>query len=164
MWISRCIKLKSCEIPLQQTHDQECVCRPLPSALCAQHARNARLNCTTCKIGGPRPFLQIDTYPQIPVLRISTTTSPSAGTAPDWMSAEEGSASSIHRLCCGSVYTPMLGFRLKSEDIDESRNQRYPWEIYYVATIRRAASRENRSKSLVLNTQQRTHNSPLPSD
>src|SRR5713101_3648568 len=68
---------------------------------------------------------QLDTYPQIPVLRISTTTSPSAGTAPDWMSATEGSASSIHRLCCGSVYTPMLGFRLRrSEDIVESQNQR----------------------------------------
>jgi len=36
-----------------------------------------------CKIGGSSAVLQLDTYPHIPVLRISTTTSPSAGTVPD---------------------------------------------------------------------------------
>jgi len=57
------------------------------------------------------------TYPQIPVLLISTTTSPSPGLAPEWMSSTDGSALSSHRLCCGSVYTPMLGLRFRIDDM-----------------------------------------------
>ena len=33
-------------LPLQRIHDRGCVCLPLPSALCAHHAKSARLNCT----------------------------------------------------------------------------------------------------------------------
>ena len=87
--------------------------RPYAPSMPEVHVRTAQ----TYKVGAPCPDLQLDTYPQIPVLRISTITSPSAAVAPDWMSATEGAASSIHKLCCGFVYTPMLGLIFESEDI-----------------------------------------------
>src|SRR5579863_1679018 len=70
------------------------------------------------------PESESQTYPQIPVLRISTATSPSLSVAPDWMSATCGSALSSHRLCCGSVYTPMLGLRFRNVDMVVSRDKR----------------------------------------
>ena len=91
------------------------------------------------RVGATCPDLQHDTYPQIPVLRISTITSPSAGVAPDWMSVTEGAASSIHKLCCGFVYTPMLGLIFKSEDIVVRRKD----ASYARGTVRRAESRSS---------------------
>ena len=44
-WMSRCI-IKSCEIPLQQTHDPGSVRSRGASALCALHAKTARRNYT----------------------------------------------------------------------------------------------------------------------
>jgi hypothetical protein len=90
------------------------------------------------KVGVPCPDLQLDTYPQIPVLLISTITSPSAGVTPDWMSTTEGAASSIHRLCCGFVYTPMLGLIFKSEDIVVKRK-----DTNYAHSVQRAESRSS---------------------
>lgn len=55
-------------------------------------------------------FVQVLTYPQMPVLRIAIVTSPCFNSVPDLTLSALGPASLIQRSCLGFVKTPMLGF------------------------------------------------------
>src|SRR5687767_357645 len=50
------------------------------------------------------------TYPQIPVLRIATVTSPGFRSSPDLTLSTLGVVSLTQRSCLGLVKTPILGF------------------------------------------------------
>lgn len=55
---------------------------------------------------------RIQTYPQIPVLRTSTVTSPGFRPLPDLASSRQGVASATHKSCFVLVKTPILGLSI----------------------------------------------------
>ncbi len=162
-------KSKSREIPLRRTHDRGYACPPPPWGRCAQHARSARLNCTgmqnlyisratgistlthrsLCSLFPPPPLPRLGPLP----------TGCLQHEVPPHQSTGCAVGQCIHRCLASGLYVRPSWWT------DGKQKRQSPCcdiELRPYAGPKPHGTRNKVNKSL--DTQQHTHNSPLPSD